>query len=263
MKGIFAKCYAKAGFTKNKFVSIAAYVANNYFQFKQFTVHQDSCAMKVCTDACIFGAYLARQINSSQQGAGAILDIGSGTGLLSLMVAQKTNAPIDAVEMDEAAFQQAKRNFELSPWKDQLNIFNTDALLFYPEKKYECIISNPPFFDGDLKSVNKKKNSAKHDTTLTLEQLLQVIDKHLSPHGIFSVLLPCHRIDFFIEIAFAANYFLNEQLLIRHTKAHPFFRGILFFSHDKSIGVTNELVIKNTDGNYTAEFILLLQDYYL
>ncbi len=219
--------------------------------------------MKVCTDACIFGAYVARHINKLQLPANNILDIGAGTGLLSLMLSQKTTGTIDAVEIDEAASQQAKLNFAQSPWMERLHIYHEDALQFYPEKKYDCIISNPPFFEGDLKSRNKKLNAAKHDSTLTLDQLLVLSHNHLSPHGFLAILLPCHRMDFFIEIAIAVNYFLNEQLLIQHTKTHPFFRGILFFSHHEKPFATNKLAIKNETGTYTPEFIELLEEYYL
>lgn len=219
--------------------------------------------MKVCTDACIFGAFIARHIHRQKPDALNILDIGTGTGLLSLMVAQKNNSSIDVVEIDAAAFEQAKQNFEQSPWKDRLNIFKADASQFYFPKKYDFIISNPPFFEGDLKSGNKKKDAAKHDTTLTLEQLLSVTGKLLSPHGIFAVLLPYQRSLHFIEIAVAANYFLNEQLVIQHTNIHPFFRIILVFGRQKTIFASHELAIKNNDGTYTPEFIDLLKDYYL
>ncbi|MBC7888599.1 MAG: methyltransferase [Ferruginibacter sp.] len=238
-------------------------MSNNYFQFKQFTIHQERCAMKVCTDACLFGAYIARELFGRQLAPGNILDIGTGTGLLSLMVAQKTNGIIDAIEIDGAAAQQAKQNFEQSPWNNRLNIFKTDALLFNPGKKYDCIISNPPFFEGDLKSGNKKRNAAKHDTTFTLEQLLSVIGRHLLPHGFFGILLPCQRVNLFVEIATAAHYFLNGQLLIQHTGGHQFFRGILFFSHHNTTIIRNELAIKDENGNYTHNFIELLEDYYL
>jgi len=219
--------------------------------------------MKVCTDACIFGAFIAAQINKRQLGTGNLLDIGTGTGLLSLMAAQKTEGNIDAIEIDKAAYQQAIINFEQSPWRRRLTIHNIDALQYAPGKKYNCIISNPPFFEGDLKSANSKKNAAKHDTTLSLEQLLDIVARNLSPQGFFAVLLPYHRVGYFIETANAANFFLNQQLLIQHTRLHPFFRGILFFSQTKTVVTTNELAIKNEKGSYTPEFIELLQDYYL
>src|SRR4051794_22993532 len=100
--------------------------------------------MKVCTDACIFGAFVARQIANRNLAVSNILDIGTGTGLLSLMLAQKMTAAIDAIEIDKAAFEQAKQNFEQSPWKSRLTIINTDARHFNPGNKFDCIISNPP-----------------------------------------------------------------------------------------------------------------------
>jgi len=238
-------------------------VANNYFQFKQFTVYQDACAMKVCTDACIFGAYLSSVLHSRELHANNFLDIGAGTGLLSLMMAQNTTGILDAIEIDEAAFVQAKQNIDQSPWKERITILNEDALAFNPGKKYDCILSNPPFFEGDLKSGNQQKDAAKHDTTLTLEQLLQVINRHLSPTGIFAVLLPYHRLDYFIEIAQEAGHFLNQSFLVKHTEAHPFFRGILLFSNTQSPIEKQELAIKNKTGNYTPEFCELMQPYYL
>lgn len=219
--------------------------------------------MKVCTDACVFGAYVAAHLTSMQAPATSILDIGTGTGLLTLMVAQKTLATINAIELDKAACGQAKENFAQSPWATRLQIFNADVTEFIPHKKYDCIICNPPFFEGDLGSANSKKNAAKHDTTLTLEQLLAAIKMLLTPQGSFAVLLPHHRVDFFIELAKAAGYFLNEQVALQHTKAHPYFRGILFFSHTQNAVVNNIIAIKTTGGNYTPEFTTLLKDYYL
>lgn len=219
--------------------------------------------MKVCTDACIFGAYVAAILHKRLLQTNSILDIGAGTGLLSLMMAQNTTGSIDAIEIDEVACAQAKQNIAQSPWKDRITILHRDVLTFKTEKKYDYILSNPPFFEGDLKSGNQQKDAAKHDSTLTLEQLLQVIDRHLSPTGIFAVLLPCHRLNYFIELVKKAQYFLSESLLIKHTEAHPFFRGILLFSRAESPIEKQELAIKNELGNYTTEFCELMQPYYL
>ena len=238
-------------------------MANTYFQFKQFTIEQQNCAMKVCTDACLFGAILAEKIYRAQNKVSKLLDIGAGTGLLSLQVAQKNSISIDAVEIDQDSFEQAQQNFINSPWSERINIFNNDILDFVVDKKYDCIISNPPFYEGDLKSDNSKKNSAKHDSTLKLEQLLQVIEKHLSPTGYFAVLLPYQRVDYFIELAAEFNYKVQEQWMIRPTDAHPFFRGILFFSLAPTEFVTKQISIKDSTGNYTTEFVDLLKDYYL
>ena len=219
--------------------------------------------MKVCTDACLFGAYTANAIQHSASGIQHILDIGTGTGLLSLMLAQKINSIIDAVEIDEAAYQQAKENFEASSWASRLHVFNTDILNYKADKKYDCIISNPPFFEDDLKSVDEGKNIAKHDNALTLTQLLAVINEHLATDGFFAVLLPFHRVDDFEKESSAHGYHLLQKVLIKHTVTHPYFRGILIFSKKNVATKTMELIIKDESGVYTPSFVELLQEYYL
>ncbi|MBL0356831.1 MAG: methyltransferase [Chitinophagaceae bacterium] len=236
---------------------------NNYFQFKQFTVYQDRCAMKVCTDACLFGAYVTELIIKENIAASNILDIGSGTGLLTLMLAQKTTTQIDAVEIDEVAYQQAANNFSESPWGERLHIFNDDITAFRPGKKYDCIISNPPFFEDDLKSVDKNKNAAKHDTTLTLQQLLSVANAFIIDDGIFAVLLPIHRVNYCMEEAAKLNLFLHKKVLVKQTPTHDFFRGILIFSNHSSTLMEETITIKNDTGNYSERFEELLKDYYL
>src|SRR5688572_17826532 len=141
-------------------------MSNNFFQFKQFIVYQDRCSMKVCTDACIFGAYAANIISNSASQILKCLDIGTGTGLLSLMIAQKTRAIIDAIEIEEDAFIQAKENFSNSPWRQRLRAVHTDAKHLSTWVKYDFIVSNPPFYQNDLVSPLKTKNVAKHDTSL-------------------------------------------------------------------------------------------------
>lgn len=242
-------------------------MANNYFQFKQFKVQQQFCAMKVSTDACIFGAAVAKQFADTalldKTEKASYLDIGTGTGLLSLMLAQKSTAEIDAVEMDLAAHGQAKNNFDASHFKQRLRIFHTDILLFTTGKKYDGIVCNPPFFEGDLQSPDNQKNAAKHATTLTLKQLLKVADSLLIENGVLAILLPYHRTEEFIKEAIERQFFLKEKILLRHTSAHPYFRAILFLSKTNTAAISKELVIKKEDGNYTDAGTLLLQDYYL
>lgn len=220
--------------------------------------------MKVCTDACYFGAYTTDALKHSTLNIQHILDIGTGTGLLSLMIAQKDPvAQIDAVEIDKAAFQQAKENFEASPWKDRLHIFNTDITDFKPGNKYDLIICNPPFFEDDLRSTDEFKNKAKHEGSLNFDMLLKIAGTFLSEKGSFALLLPFHRVASFEIMAAAQNFYLSNKILVRQTAAHSFFRGILIFSKEKTEIKSAEMAIKNKEGKYTTEFTGMLKDYYL
>lgn len=235
-------------------------MANSYFKFKQFTVQQDKCAMKVCTDACLFGALVANCNPSTAN----CLDIGTGTGLLALMFAQKNNsAKIDAVEINSEAATQAKENISASPWADRIQVFNEDILTFNPGKQYNCIISNPPFFEDDLQSKDDAKNNAKHNTSLSFIQLLHVMDAHLTADGFFAVLLPYHRVDYFIEEAGKVGLHLTKQILVKQTLKHKFFRGMLFFKRKEAKPNYTEIIIKDLEHNYTPEFVAALKDYYL
>ncbi|HUS03006.1 MAG TPA: methyltransferase [Chitinophagaceae bacterium] len=238
-------------------------MANDYFRFKEFIIQQDKCSMKVCTDACLFGSLLP-VTSKNAESINRVLDIGTGTGLLSLMYAQRNiHTVIDAVEVEEDSFKQATQNFIRSKWNDRLKIFHTDIRNFVPDKKYDLIITNPPFYENELLSTEKNKNIAKHDEGLTLKDLTGIIKKHLAPNGTFAVLLPCHRIKYFEELAAGNNFFAQEKILIRQTPSHNIFRGVLFFNNTNSSTKITEIIIKNNDGNYTEKFSELLKDYYL
>ena len=235
---------------------------NDYFQFKQFEIRQDKCAMKVCTDACLFGAFAA---NRSPLTANRILDVGSGTGLLSLMLAQKLpDAKIDAVEIDAEAAQQAKENFESSPWKERLNIYNDSILQFAGSaiQQYDLIISNPPFYENDLKSDDEKRNIALHSSDLKLQELITIADKLLKSNGSFFVLLPYHRTANFLQLI-QDKFNLHEKLFIKQTPKHNYFRSIFWLTKQASTQHQSEIIIKKETNKYSEEFILLLRDFYL
>lgn len=223
--------------------------------------------MKVCTDACLFGALVANCSTCLQKGRLPVihcLEIGTGTGLLSLMLAQKnSNIQIDAVEIDGPAAEQATENITASPWAGNIRVFNGDILNFSPHKKYDHIICNPPFFEDDLQSADKAKNNAKHNTSLGLLQLLKVVDDHLLPEGFFAVLLPYHRVGYFVEEALRTGLHLSKQVLVKQTMKHKFFRGILFLNRQKREPEFNEIIIKDGNHNYTPAFAAALKDYYL
>lgn len=219
--------------------------------------------MKVCTDSCLFGAWIADKIEKQFINPKKILDIGSGTGLLSLMLAQKSKASLHAVEIDKNSFEQTQENFASSQWNQQLQVFHHDINEMISELKYDLIISNPPFFESDLQSNIAGKNVAKHHDGLTLKELIQSIKNNLTNDGKFAVLLPYHRINYFKKIAMENKFYLQEKLLVKQTPIHFYFRGLLFFGTIQKNEIHNEIIIKDTNGNYTNEFSNLLKDYYL
>ncbi len=235
---------------------------NHYFSFKQFTVQQQFCAMKVCTDACILGAFTATTICKNEPTK--ILDIGAGTGLLSLMLAQKNNCPITAIEIDKEAYIQCTQNFEASPWQQQLQAIHADIQYAADvHNQYDCIISNPPFFEDDILSTNNKKNTAKHATTLTLQQLLVAVEKLLTANGSFYVLIPYNRLAYFTNIAAALQLLPSNILEIKQTPNHQYFRAIVVLQKQAVHCQTQSLTIKEMDGTYSNACIALLKDYYL
>ena len=236
---------------------------NNYFQFKQFRIEQEKSSMKVCTDSCLFGAWVADKIEKNFINPKTILDIGAGTGLLSLMLAQKSNAIVNAVEIDKNSFEQTKENFASSPWHQRMQVFHQDIKEWKMNLKYDFIISNPPFYENDLKSNTLNKNVAKHHEKLTLKELIQCIKNNIADNGYFAILLPYHRIGYFTTIAIENGFYLKEKLIVKQTPGHSFFGGILLFGTKKASEIQSELIIKNEDGNYTDEFQELLKDYYL
>ena len=172
-------------------------MSNSYFHFKQFTVQQDQCAMKVSTDACIFGAWFSSRVPPNSK----ILDLGAGTGLLMLMLAQKMDAEIHGIELDDSAFQQLKKNIEGCRWVERLRVFPGDARSYCFPMKYDFIISNPPFYTNNLLSDSHAKNIAKHGLELNMEELLRILDENLQPNGSFGILLPFHRSGHFEMLA--------------------------------------------------------------
>jgi tRNA1Val (adenine37-N6)-methyltransferase len=192
----------------------------------------------------------------------SILDIGAGTGLLSLMLAQQSAAHIDAIELDEHASEQAAENFEASEWKQRLQTITADARTVHLGKKYDLIISNPPFFENDLKSGNTQRNLALHSQELNLTELLTLISKHISDTGKFAVLLPYHRKQEFEKLAIDAGFYLEESISVKQTPNHDFFRVLFLFGRTEVASIESEMYIRNED-QYGERFTELLRDYYL
>jgi len=198
------------------------------------------------------------------QPAKNILDIGTGTGLLALMLAQKSDASIDAIEFDPDSAGQARENVLLTAWSNRIRVVEEDVRNYSPIDGYDFIITNPPFFENDLRSPESKKNKAKHDESLTLDQLLTSITDHLKPDGRFSILLPYERTAYFEELARPRRFLLSKKLIVRQTPDHAPFRSICLFSYQNATNPKLEiLTIKEHDGKYSQEFVSLLEDYYL
>jgi tRNA1Val (adenine37-N6)-methyltransferase len=234
---------------------------NNYFNFKNFTIHQDKCGMKVCTDACLFGAYIADYM-AKQQLKNA-LDIGAGTGLLSLQVAQKNTLHIDAIEINEDAYEQAKENVLNSVYSSFITVHHQNILEWGVTKKYDFIFSNPPFYENDLVSTTQNKNQAKHGESLTMKQLITAVKNLLHQHGEFAVLMPYHRSNEVKQLVMSESFYLKQEVLLKQTPNHNYFRSIQIYTLEKVACVTKELTTKDENNNYTPSFILLLKDYYL
>jgi len=234
-------------------------MSNNYFAFKQFTVWQSDCALKVCTDACLFGAWVAHQLTSNPPTT--ILDIGTGTGLLSLQLAQKLpSAFIDAVELDPAAAAQAAQNAAATTFNIQVH--NAD-IKNYGGKKYQHIISNPPFFENDLKSEHALKNQAMHSTTLTLHNLFSCVDDLLEPLGSFSALLPFTRANEVEALAQSHGYTVAHKAVVQQTPNHTPFRVMYIFSKAAIMDASETSIVIKENDRYTPMFIAYLKDYYL
>jgi len=233
---------------------------NNYFSFKQFTIYQDHCSLRVSTDSCILGAWFAQK----HFPANFILDIGSGTGLLMLMLAQKSNAVIHGIEIEPSCYSQLIENINQSPWPDKCFAKQGDVRSFHFANKYDFIISNPPFFEGQLVAGDIKKDLAKHSTSLGLSELFKVVEKILSPHGSFGILLPYSRTEEAVLIAADSGLFCSEKLFIKQTPEHSFFRTIMTFERkDPGSCIQQEFSIRDEKNEYSPEFTTLLKDFYL
>ena len=252
-------------------------MANTYFQFKQFIVHQEQTAMKVCTDACLFGAWVANDILSSnedvKQSINSIIDIGTGTGLLSLMLAQATSnqinpAKITSIEIEPNAASEAKSNFKESPWNDRIELINDSVQNFTKSRveKFDCVITNPPFYEGDLHSPDAQKNLAAHSTALPWDTLVKEVKQLLNDDGYYYVLIPALRAYTMQKLATQNELQLMEEVVVYNAAQQKPFRVFQKYKHT-SINITeikrSNFIIKNEHNEYTQVFINLLAPYYL
>lgn len=239
---------------------------NTYFQFKQFTVHQERCAMKVSTDACLFGAWVVdRGIGQGALGIRGIkgLDIGGGTGLLSLMLAQASSLYIDAIELEEDCFAQMQSNILESPWAERICCLKGDVRDFAFTNTYNIIFSNPPFYEKQLSSPDASINAAMHSSMLTLKELLQKVSLLLTVDGFFAILMPYYRHEELIHAALLEGLHAQEVCFARHSPRHPWYRTMVIFRKSASEIRQASIDIRDTSGAYSQPFSKLMQPYYL
>jgi len=234
-------------------------VRNTFFQFKQFRIDQANAAMKVTTE----GATLGAVVHANQPLR--ILDIGTGTGLIALMLAQRfSESLIDAIEINESAAKEALHNFHQSPWKNRLQLVKADIRDWNVDYTYDLIISNPPFFRDSLKSKNKEKNTAIHDDYLSAIDLVQAGIKYLKSNGQMTVMYPEFESEKFKNIATAEGLNCTHQVDLYDNPDASMLRRITTFQKTGQYLKTEKLIIKSEKGgSYTSEFIQLLKPFYL
>ena len=234
-------------------------MSDSTFRFRQFTVHQDKCAMKVGTDAVLLGSWV--DPNYSRR----ILDIGTGTGLIALMLAQKSTAEIDAVDIDESAYQQAKENFNLSEWRDRIHVFHQSFQEFSEKSKmkYDLVVSNPPYFHHASKPCEEARLNARHNAQLSFDSLICGVKKILSDDGRFCVILPSKEGMEFLDLCQRTNLFCHEIIRVK-TKAEKIEKRLMMkFGFDLCLTTHHEIIIQEEDSSFTSEYMEMTREYFI
>jgi len=243
---------------------------NKPFKFKQFTIHQDKCAMKVGTDGVLLGAWTSIKNNPN-----SILDIGTGTGLIALQLAQRSDAlTIDALEIDNNAYEQAVDNFENSDWKDRLFCYHASLEEFTNDidDNYDLIVANPPFYTPTLsstslpkgeKTISEARKKARFYDSLPFESLISSVSKLLSKNGTFSVIIPFKEEENFITIAAINNLYPTRICNVKGSPSSEIKRSLIEFSFRKSELKIENLTIETERHQYTIKYIELVKYFYL
>ena len=233
-------------------------MANNYFSFKQFTIYQDKSAFKVGTDGVLLGA------SADLSGSGNILEIGSGTGLVTIMLAQRCSARITAIEPDYESFIQTSENVARCKWHDRIRVEHTDLQHFNTDEKYDLIITNPPYFSDSLKNPDARKSGARHNDSLSSGEILEGVVKFMSEDGRLQLIMPYVEGNVFIAEASAYGLYCNNIVKIKPLPSSEIRRLILTFSKTQKIPSEKFLTIENgVRHEFTEEYKNLTKEFYL
>lgn len=215
--------------------------------------------MKVSTDSCLFGAWAAGRVSDEK----TILDIGAGTGLLSLMLAQHIDATVHAVEIETACYEQLTQNINSSPWADRVHAYQNNIKEFDEGIKYDLVISNPPFYENQLRSPNNSTNLARHADQLSLTDLFAQVERLLGEEGRFALLMPYYRKEEAITRATDFGLFARQVADVKQTSRHDPIRSMICFSTTSENIDYESITIRDENGLYSSRFSDLLRHYYL
>ena len=234
-------------------------MASTHFKFKQFTIRHDRTSMKVGTDAVLLGAW------TQLKKAKTILDIGTGSGVIALMLAQRSgkDVVIEAVELEVHAFEQATENVRQSPWPKKVKVNHYAIQDFHPDKKYDLIVSNPPYFQNSQKPPDGKRLQTRHTDTLPFLDLINSANRLLAPNGKLNVILPYHEALSFIELAHHNKLYCSRQWGFRARKEKPIERWLLEFSTNPLTKDEGEIILYKIGEEWSDEYKLLTKDFYL
>lgn len=232
-------------------------MSSKSFKFKQFEVSHELCAMKVGTDGVLLGAWT--DVKNTKN----ILDVGTGSGLIALMLAQRCDARIDAVEIDKDGYKQSCINFANSPWQERLNAFNEDFSRFITDKKYDLIVSNPPFFRNALRADGHKRSIARHDDSLNWEQLIETSFNLLNENGRMSVIIPSEGFNDFHAICIIAGFNLKSKCNVYTKETKTAKRILLEYSKRNVTTKHTDLILADNDNKRSEAYSALTYDFYL
>lgn len=234
-------------------------MANNYFSFKEFTIYQDKSAFKVGTDGVLLGA------TAEVSGRKKILDIGAGTGLISIMLAQRCDAEIISIEPDPESYIQASENVKLCKWSGRIKVLNTDIQSFHNDsEKFDLIVTNPPYYSDSLKNPDPRKSAARHNDSLTTDEMLEGVSNLLDEDGLFQVIMPYVEGNIFIADAQHYGLYCNSIMKIRPLPTSEIRRLIMTFSRERLKVTERFLTIEHGRRHeFTEEYINLTKDFYL